>query len=87
MWRWAGKWPPNSYRTSTLSIWRLTAYVQNHYIPTDHSQTWTGSAGASYLWNGTRFSADLIFGSGLRDGFANLTTVPAYAQVNVGLVT
>ncbi len=60
-------------------------YVQNHYIPTDHSQTWTGSAGASYLWKGTRFSTDLIFGSGLRDGFANLTTVPAYAQVNVGL--
>ena len=43
-------------------------YVQNHYIPTDHSQTWTGSAGASYLWKGTRFSTDLIFGSGLRDG-------------------
>lgn len=60
-------------------------YVQNHYIPTDHSQTWTGSAGASYLWNGTRFSTDLIFGSGLRDGDYNLSTVPAYAQVNVGL--
>jgi outer membrane receptor protein involved in Fe transport len=60
-------------------------YVQNHYIPTDHSQTWTGSAGASYLWNGTRLSTDLIFGSGLRAGFANQSTVPAYAQVNLGL--
>ncbi len=61
------------------------AYAQTHWIPTDHSQTWTGSAGASYLWNGTRFSTDLIFGSGLRNGFANLSTVPAYAQVNLGL--
>ena len=60
-------------------------YAQTHWIPTDHSQTWTGSAGASYLWNGTRFSTDLIFGSGLRNGFANLTTVPAYWQVNMGL--
>ncbi len=61
------------------------AYAQTHWIPTDHSQTWTGSAGASYLWYGTRFSADMIFGSGLRSGFANLTTVPAYSQVNLGL--
>jgi outer membrane receptor protein involved in Fe transport len=61
------------------------AYIQTHYIPTDHSQTWTGSAGASYLWYGTRVSADLIFGSGLRNGFANLSTVPAYSQINVGV--
>ena len=61
------------------------AYIANHYIPTDHSQTWSGSAGASYLWNGTTYTADMIFGSGLRDGFANLSTVPAYAQVNLGL--
>ena len=56
-----------------------------HYIPTDHSQTWTGSAGGSYKWNGTLYSADMIFGSGLRSGFANLSTVPPYAQVNLGV--
>jgi biopolymer transport protein ExbB len=61
------------------------AYANEHYIPTDHSQTWTGSAGANYVWYGTRFSADMIFGSGLRSGFANLETVPAYAQINVGV--
>ena len=61
------------------------AYAQTHWIPTDHSQTWTGSAGASYLWNGTRFSADMIFGSGLRAGFANQSTAPAYSQINLGL--
>ena len=59
--------------------------LMTHYIPTDHSQTWTGSAGANYVWWGTRFSADMIFGSGLRSGFANLQTVPAYAQINVGV--
>jgi outer membrane receptor protein involved in Fe transport len=62
------------------------AYIANYYIPTDHSQTWSGSAGASYLWNGTTYTADMIFGSGLRNGFANLSTVPGYAQVNLGLV-
>jgi hypothetical protein len=60
------------------------AYIANHWIPTDHSQTWTGSGGASYSWNGTLLTADMIFGSGLRNGFANLGTVPAYYQINVG---
>lgn len=61
------------------------AYAATNYIPTDHSQTWTGSAGASYLWYGARFSADMIFGSGLRDGFANSGTVPPYTQINLGV--
>jgi outer membrane receptor protein involved in Fe transport len=39
------------------------AYIGSHYIYTDHAQTWTGSAGVSYLWNGTRYSADVIYGS------------------------
>jgi len=45
------------------------AYSAGHYIHTDHAQTWTGSAGISYPFNGTRFSADMIYGSGLRTGF------------------
>ncbi len=61
------------------------AYIQTHWIPTDHSQTWTGSAGASYLWDGTHYSMDMIFGSGLRSGFANLSTVPPYFQINAGV--
>ena len=60
-------------------------YIATHDIFTDHAQTWTGSAGVSYLWNATRLSADLVTGSGLRSGFANTTHVPVYAQVNVGL--
>ncbi len=34
---------------------------------------------------GTKLSADMIYGSGLRDGDANISTVPAYTQFNVGI--
>jgi outer membrane receptor for ferrienterochelin and colicin len=61
------------------------AYIANGYVYTDHAQLLTASAGASYLWNGTRFSADMIYGSGLRNGFANTTTLPSYTQVNLGV--
>ncbi|OAF11555.1 ligand-gated channel [Bradyrhizobium neotropicale] len=60
-------------------------YIANHYIYTDHAQVLTASAGASYLWNGTRFSASMIYGSGLRSGFANTDHLPSYTQVNVGV--
>src|ERR1700676_2301033 len=58
-------------------------YIASHYIYTDHAQVLTGSAGASYLWNGTRFSASMIYGSGLRSGFANTDHLPSYTQVNM----
>jgi outer membrane receptor protein involved in Fe transport len=61
------------------------AYIASHYVYTDHAQVLTASAGASYLWNGTRFSASMIYGSGLRSGFANIDHLPSYTQVNVGL--
>ena len=60
-------------------------YIATHYIFTDHTQIWTGSAGASYLWWGTQLSADMIFGSGLRNGDANTTHLPFYTQVNSGI--
>jgi len=61
------------------------AFIASHYIYTDHSQILTASAGASYLWSGTRFSASMIYGSGLRSGFANTDHVPSYTQVNMGV--
>jgi outer membrane receptor protein involved in Fe transport len=60
-------------------------FIANHYIYTDHSQLVTASAGVSYLWNDTLFTADMIYGSGLRSGFANTSNVPGYAQVNLGV--
>ena len=61
------------------------AYIASHYINTDHAQQWTGSAGASYLWQGTRFSASMVYGSGLRSGFANTDHVAPYATANIGI--
>lgn len=61
------------------------AYIANNYVYTDHAQTWTASAGASYLWQDTRFSASMVYGSGLRSGFANTGHVAPYATANVGM--
>jgi outer membrane receptor protein involved in Fe transport len=76
-------------------------YIQTHFIYTDHNQFVTASAGAAYTfcgrpatvaetftslsWCGTTLSADAIYGSGLRNGDANISTVPDYTQVNVGI--
>src|ERR1700690_2922599 len=46
------------------------AYIANNYIHLDHEQQQTASGGISYLWMGTRFSADFLFGSGLRADLA-----------------
>ncbi|HEY2661543.1 MAG TPA: TonB-dependent receptor [Caulobacteraceae bacterium] len=51
------------------------AYIKNNYIYLDHDQKFSGSAGVSYLWMGTRFSADLIYGSGLRADLALPTPI------------
>jgi len=60
------------------------AYIANNWVHLDHDQTVAASLGTSYLWRGTLLSADAIYGSGLRNGFANSTHLPAYFQFNVG---
>ena len=59
-------------------------FIADHFIYTDHTQIVTGSGGVSYKWNANLLTADMIYGSGLRSGFANTQTVPAYTQVNLG---
>jgi hypothetical protein len=64
------------------------AYIDSHYIYTDHSQIVTASAGASYNLYGTHLNADLVYGTGLRDdenGIPNGGVVAPYAQVNLGV--
>jgi outer membrane receptor protein involved in Fe transport len=62
------------------------AYIQNHWVHLDHDQTYTASLGASYkVRPTTAVDFDSTIGSGLRAGFANLDTVPAYAVVDVGI--
>ncbi len=63
------------------------AFIATNYIYLDHIQTYTVSAGASYLLGETRFTTSLLFGSGLRrDGAVpNGDHVPSYLQVNLGV--
>ena len=78
----------------------LRQYVDSHWIYTDHTQIVTGSAGAAYQfcgrastpgeqwwdsWCGTKLSTDMIYGSGLRTGDANIGTEPPYAQFNASI--
>jgi len=68
-------------------------YIADNYIHLDHEGRVASSGGVSYLWLGTQFSVDYLFGTGLRenlllpDGFAipNGTHTPSYTQVNLGL--
>jgi len=59
------------------------------FINTDHSQFMTASAGVAYLWQGTRFSIDILAGTGVRTTPPGTTfnhgTVPSYEQVNLGI--
>jgi outer membrane receptor protein involved in Fe transport len=63
------------------------SYIATHYIPLDHQQIVSVSGGASYDLDGTVFSADMLYGSGLRrDGATpNGSHVPGYVEVNLGV--
>jgi outer membrane receptor protein involved in Fe transport len=67
-------------------------YIASNWIFTDHNQSWTGSAGAAYVFNSdsdwaTRVSADVLFGTGLRTSIVtpNDTSLPPYATLNLSL--
>jgi outer membrane receptor protein involved in Fe transport len=61
------------------------AYIKDHWIYLDHNQAITASAGVSYTWDNTRAYADLLYGNGLRAGFANLQKLPPYYPLNIGI--
>jgi outer membrane receptor protein involved in Fe transport len=60
-------------------------YLLAHYHYTDDMQRMSGSAGASYRWDNTLFTANLIYGSGLRAGFAYEDHATPWALVNLGI--
>src|SRR5205085_1529800 len=66
------------------------AVIAGHYIHTDHDQTYTASAGVAYTYpvTNTRFSADMLYGSGLRASIdtPNSTHLPDYQQVNLSVL-
>lgn len=62
------------------------AYISNHYVHLDHDQKWTASGGATYeVVDGTQLGLDSNFGSGLRKGFANTESLPAYITFNASI--
>jgi outer membrane receptor protein involved in Fe transport len=61
------------------------AFIRNHWVFLDHDQRYTVSAGASYTYKDTTVYADILYGSGLRSGFANTDELPGYYPVNLGL--
>jgi len=69
-------------------------YIATNYIHLDHEGRVSASGGVSYLWLGTRFSLDSIFGTGLRQSLTlpdgstipNGDHVPSYTQVNLGVI-
>ena len=61
------------------------AFISQYYVYTDHAQVWTASGGANLrILDKTRIGFDVVYGSGLRAGFANTQTVSPYTQVNLG---
>jgi len=75
-------------------------YIADNFIHLDHEERVSASGGASYMWFGTRFNLDMIFGTGLRDDFQlvapspelpygasipNGDHTPSYAQWNFGM--
>ncbi|MEP7099864.1 MAG: TonB-dependent receptor, partial [Burkholderiales bacterium] len=62
------------------------AYIQNHWVHLDHEQKIAASAGVSYrVGDGTTVGGDLLYGSGLRRGFANTEHLPSFVQVNASV--
>jgi len=58
-------------------------YIATHWVHLDHDQRLTASGGINYDWNGTKFGADFLYGSGLRHEFANTAHLPQYWQINL----
>jgi outer membrane receptor protein involved in Fe transport len=61
------------------------AFIETHFIPLDHESEFTASAGASYeVTDNDLVYADMVYGSGLRSGFANQTQEPRHYPINLG---
>ncbi len=61
------------------------AYIKTHSVFLDHDQRVTGSGGVAYNWQKWTFSADALYGNGLRRGFANTQKLHPYETFNLGV--
>ncbi len=62
------------------------AFINGNWVHLDHDQKATVSAGMSYRIGATQLSGDVIYGSGLRKGFANTEHLPGYLQTNISVM-
>jgi len=61
-------------------------YIANHWVHLDHEQKLSASAGFNMqLDQGYAVGASALFGSGLRNDFANTRHLPAYTTVNADI--
>ncbi len=58
-------------------------YINRHYIVLDHQPLYGASGGITYRWKPWMFSADALYSSGLRGGFADLESLPHVVQVDL----
>jgi outer membrane receptor protein involved in Fe transport len=61
------------------------SYIASNWIHMDHDQGLTASAGVNYTLFGTTLGVDGLYGSGLRNGPHNTTTLPPYTQFNLSV--
>ncbi|MDD5260757.1 MAG: TonB-dependent receptor [Methylacidiphilales bacterium] len=61
------------------------AYISNHNVRFDQQQFYTASAGASYTWMDSTIHGDVLYGDGIRSGFANQDKLQSYYPVNLGI--
>ncbi|MBI3367134.1 MAG: TonB-dependent receptor [Burkholderiales bacterium] len=62
-------------------------YIGANWVHLDHEQRLSASAGAAYRFGDSlTLSADALYGSGLRNGFANTEHLPSYTTVNLAAV-
>ena len=61
-------------------------FINSHWVHLDHEQSLSASAGASFRFaESLTLSADALYGSGLRNGFANTEHLPSYTTFNLAL--
>jgi outer membrane receptor protein involved in Fe transport len=59
-------------------------FINTRWVHLDHEQKFSGAAGVAYRFGtGATLSGDVIYGSGMRRGYANTEHLPAYTQVNL----
>jgi outer membrane receptor protein involved in Fe transport len=62
-------------------------YINANWVNLDHAQRAVASAGVAYqVSQQTTLSADALYGSGLRRGFANTERLPGHTRVNASVV-